>query len=147
MREAIELDIAARRSDPAPKVIPGSVDTLLARTDSPEICPVKIAKLVADAKAKICDDVLKQAKTDVCSFLRSGGRISWLLNGHVLFGIIKRVFMQTTSQIRCKKVILNDDALAQLLADMIWRFVPSDEHHRLRRKLVSVVRELNLALK
>lgn len=146
MREAIELDIAARRCNPAPKVIPERVDSLLIRSDSPDICPNRVAKIVAKAKAEIDSDILRRAKSDVHSFLQSG-RISWLLNGHVLFGIIQRVFTQTTTRVRRKKVVLNDDGLTQLLAEMVWRTVPSDEHRRLRRKLVTVVRELNSSSK
>ena len=146
MREPIELDVAARKSDPSPKVIPDRVDALLVKRDSPEICPLKVAKIVAKARAELNDNVVRQAESEVRTFLRSG-RISWLLNGHVLFGIIQRVFTQTTTRIRGKKVILNDDGLTQLLSEMVWRSVPSEEHRRLRRKLVSVVRELNTTSK
>ena len=144
MREAIELDVAARRANPAPKVIPDRIEALLTKPDSPDICPLKVAKIVTDAKAALNSELIKQAKAEVQCFLRTG-RISWLLNGHVLFGIVQRVFTRTTTQIRGKKVVLNDDALTQILAEMVWRFIPSDEHRRLRRKLVSVVRELNTA--
>lgn len=142
MREAIELDVAARRADPAPKVIPDRIEALLTRNDSIEICPIKVAKIVSDAKSELDAELVKQASSEVQSFLRSG-RISWLLNGHVLFGIIQRVFTGTTTKIRGKKVVLNDDSLTQLLAEMVWRLVPSNEHQRLRSKIVSVVRELN----
>lgn len=144
MREAIELDVAARRADPAPKVIPDRVEALLKQPESPDICPVKVGKIVSDAKAALNADLIMQARSDVRLFLQAG-KISWLLNGHVLFGIIQRVFTQVTTQIRGKKVILNDDGLTQLLAEMVWRSIPSHEHRRLRRKLVSVVRELNTA--
>jgi hypothetical protein len=144
LREAIELDIAARMCDPAPKVLPPRVEALLMDQDTPDICPAKVAAITEAAKAQIPNDIVRRAKADVRTFLRSG-KISWLLNGHVLFGIIQRVFTKTSASIRGKKVILNDDALTQLLAEMVWRCVPSDEHRRLRRKLVGVVRELNSA--
>jgi hypothetical protein len=144
MREAIELDIAARWADPAPKVIPDRIEALLKKPDSLDICHAKVATIVRSATAALNIELIRQAKSEVQSFLRTG-RISWLLNGHVLFGIIQRVFTQTTTEIRGKKVILNDDALTQLLAEMVWRLNPSAEHRRLRRKLVSVVRELNRA--
>jgi hypothetical protein len=82
---------------------------------------------------------------DIAAYLKLG-RFCDLLNGHVLYGVIRRVFTETTTVLRKKKVVLNDDALTQLLAEMVWREPPSKEHSRLRTKIISVVRELNKAL-
>lgn len=144
MREAIELDVAARRSDPAPKVIPSRIEALLTRPDSTDICPTKVSGVVAKAKTALNDKLIEQVSSEVQSYLLTA-KISWLLNGHVLFGIIQRVFTKITTEIRGKKVLLNDDALIQLLSEMVWRSIPSKEHRRLRNKLVSVVREMNRA--
>jgi glycine/D-amino acid oxidase-like deaminating enzyme len=144
LRELVELDVAARRSDPAPKVFPDRVEALLLDPEQPDICPQKVAKHVAKARAELTEEAIQEARKDVAEYLRRG-RFVFLLNGHVLFGVIQRVFTQTAAAIRGKKVVLNDDALTQLLAEMMWRTLPSDEHRRLRRKIVSLARELNAA--
>ena len=140
--DLVEADIAARRSDPSPDVLPKRVDSLLLKKDAPDICPIKVARLVAKAHTELDAGLLAQAKKDVSTFLKNNP-FSHLLNGHVLFGVIQRVFVRTSAKIRGTKVILNDDGLAQLLAEMVWRTVPSKEHSRLRRKVISVVKELN----
>jgi hypothetical protein len=142
LRELVELDIAARRSDPAPKVFPDRIETLLLHPNKPDICPVKVKNFINKARKELKGKAIRQAKRDVGAFLKRG-RFTNILHGHVIFGVIRRVFTRTTTALRGKKVIANDDVLIQLLAEMVWREVPSTEHRRLRKKIVSVVREMN----
>lgn len=46
LHEMVEVDVAARRSDPAPKVLPDRVDRLLVDARRPEICPHKVANII-----------------------------------------------------------------------------------------------------
>ena len=141
LRPLVELDIAARRSDPSPDVLPKGIDQLLTHPERPEICPHKSAQLIEKVAPQLNDDVLEKAKKDVDSFLKNR-LFTHLLNGHLLFGILQRVFTQVTTGVRGKKVILNNDGICQLLAEMVWRSMPSSDHKLLRRKLVTVIKEI-----
>lgn len=141
---AVELDVAARANDDGIDVLPDRIDILLGHHEKPDVCPVKVSKIIRKAKKEIQKEALKTAQDKVSSYT-SCNNFSWLLSGHLLFGVIQRVFTQNTARIRGKKVLVNNDTLTQLLSEMVWRRMPSDEHRRLRRKLVSVVRELNSA--
>jgi len=142
LRPVVELDIAARRADPAPKVMPDRIDELLADPTRLAICAVKVQRLIADSISKLPEADVACAKEEISTFLESS-RLADVIPGHVLFGVIRKFFTQESSRIRGKKVIVNDDALMQLLCEMVWRIVPSFEHVRLRRKLLTVVREMN----
>lgn len=141
LREIIEVDVAARRSDPAPKVLPDRVESLLVDARRPEICPQKVALLMDAALDGIDEGTLASARFDVRAYLRNR-RLADLLKGHVLFGLLRLVFTRTASTLKGRKVIVDDDALIQLLADAVWRQSPSRDHKVLRLKVRKWIREL-----
>ena len=141
LREMIVVDVAARRSDPAPKVLPERVERLLVDTRRPDICPDKVGSITRAALSGIEKQTLKSARMDVSAFLKQR-RLADLLKGHVLFGVLRLVFTRTASAIKGSKVMVDDDALTQLLADATWRRSPSKDHKTLRSKIRKSVQEL-----
>ena len=140
MQLLVIFDVAARQLDPAPKVLPDHIEPLLLSQKKPDVCPIKVKQWVEKVRKKFTEEAIFQAKQDIEKYL-TAGRFTDILNGHLLFGVIRKVFTCITNQHRKKKAIVSDDALIQLLADMVWREVPSQEHFRLRSKIRSVVRE------
>lgn len=141
LRGIVELDVAARRSDPAPKVLPDRVERLLADPRKPEISAERVTKIAATATATLAADVLETAHADVATYLRDH-RLADLLKGHILFGVLRLLFTRITTKIKGSKVIVEDEALTQLLADAIWRRAPSPSHKVLRTRLRRQVRSL-----
>ena len=141
--DLIAIDVAARKMDPAPEVLPDRIERLLDRQESPEICHVKVKQYLEKGKEKVDAVRILDATKLIKNYIDTGGKVSDVVNGHVLFGIIRRIFTHGSSNIRGKKCVVNDDALMQLLSDMLWRVIPSEEHRRLRNKLRSVVQDMN----
>ncbi|MBA4147636.1 MAG: DUF4435 domain-containing protein [Verrucomicrobia bacterium] len=141
LRKAVEADVAARRCDSAPKVLPDRVEILLKRPDEPDLDPPRIASLVAPAKRSIPSKQLRSSKKDVALFLRER-RLVDLLKGHLVFGMLRLLFTKVTRKLRGAKSIVPDDALIQLIADMVWRKSPSKDHRLLKRRVRRTVKDL-----
>lgn len=143
LMELVAIDMAARMMDPSPKILPDRVEPLLKRPDSAEICGDKVKRLLENVQSIIDEKFLRKAKEKIDRHLKAGGRLVEILNGHILFGLLQRVFTQASTSVRGRKVVVPDDVLTQLLAEMLWRVVPTYEHKRLRLKVIKVVREMN----
>lgn len=139
--EMVVIDVAARRLDPAPPVLPNRVERLLVSDRKPDICPVKVGRITSDALLAIDTKTLESARNDVSSFLKRR-QLTDLLKGHVVFGVLRLVFTQTTSAIKGSKVIVNDDALTQMLVDAMWNCLPSKDHIALRTEIRKNVKKL-----
>ena len=139
LRKLVELDVAARRSDPSPKVLPDRIEHLLKTPTAPKIDKAKASATAKSVSRDIDQKILIQAKADVRRFLRTGA-FMYLLRGHLVFGILRLLFTQICTRIRGSKSVVNDDVLAQLLSDAIWRKSPSKEHTRLKTSLRKAVR-------
>ena len=141
LREVVELDVAARRSNPAPKVLPDRVERLLVDARNPDICPIKVGQITTAITPTLATNVLQQARTDVAAYLQEH-RLVDLLKGHILFGVLRLLFTRIATTIKGTKVIVDDDALTQLLSDAVWKRSPSQAHKTLRSHLRSKVRAL-----
>lgn len=144
LRKLVELDVAASRSNPSPKVLPDRIDQLLKEPTIPEIEKAKVTAVAKIATPQIDKTVLAQAKSDVRGFL-GGGMFIHLLRGHLVFGMLRLVFTKICTSIRGVKSVVNDDALTQILSDAIWRKSPTREHSRIRASLRKAVRSVLLS--
>lgn len=138
---ALILDVAARRMNPAPRVLPNRIDTLLKSTKSVEFDGARLARLMERAKEDVDSSIAKEARKEVRAFLRERC-ISHLIPGHFLFGLLRRIFVQAANRERGSKSIAADDALLQLLSDSVWRFCKDGDHQRLKRNFRLKLREL-----
>jgi len=134
LRHLVALDVAARRSDPAPKVLPERVERLLAQPRIPAICPQQVKAITAAVAPQLAPVTVTKARADVDAFLKAH-RLVDLLKGHILFGILRLLFTSITTKIKAAKVIVDDDALTQLLADAVWKRSPSPAHKALRASI------------
>jgi hypothetical protein len=129
---AVALDIAARRSPSPPAVLPGRIEQLLRHNASPDIDPAKIVALVGAVELQLDSKAIKKAQSDVTRFLRKRC-ITHLLKGHLILGILRRVFLRAASKESGINSSIPDDAFTQMLSDMVWRRCQSDDHRRLKR--------------
>jgi hypothetical protein len=141
LRDIVEFDVAARRSVPAPEVLPNRVEMLLVDSSRPYICPKKVGDLTKRALGKIGEQELNVARKEVAAYL-SARRLADLLKGHVLFGILRRLFVRSASAVKGTKVSVTNEALTQLLAVATWNLPPSEDHRALRIKIRKNVRYL-----
>lgn len=139
--QLVALDIAARTMDPSPKVLPDRIESLLVREDATEIDIYKVGAIAGAVDKLLETRVLEQAKDDFARVVKTCICVD-IIKGLLLFGVLRRMFTECVTRIRGKKAILNDEALTQILAEMVWRKVPSVEHKKLKRKVRAVVRLL-----
>lgn len=138
---ALILDVAARRMDTAPGVLPERVEPLLKSQKSVEFEKTRLETIVKKAKKDVDANLAKEARKEVRAFM-SDRCISHLVPGHFLFGLLRRIFVQAADRERGSKSVAADDALLQILADAVWRFCTNGDHQRLKRNFRSKLREL-----
>ena len=140
---ALIFDVAARRMNPAPDVLPDRIDPLLKDQTSAELDLSKLNSLVKKAKKKINTSNATESKSDVETFLKHRC-ISHILNGHLLFGLLRRIFVQAVNKERgSKQPSTPDDALLQIFSGVVWRYCREGDHKRLKRNFRTKLRELS----
>ena len=138
---ALVLDVAARRMDSPPSVLPERVDRLLIKSQTRvDFEPAELKKLIHAAKHEVDADLAKEARREINAFLRERC-ISHLIPGHFLFGLLRRIFVQAADRERGAKSMSADGALLQLLSDAVWEFCTDGDHQRLKRNFRSKLRE------
>lgn len=143
LQELVALDAAARSmTDDAPDVLPDRVDSLLAHHKRPVLDSGKVRALIAQATAQVGAKELREAKKDLRAALKERPFIH-LLNGHIVFGVLWRVFLSAAERESKVPSNVTHIALTQLLADAIWKHCREDDHIRLRRKMRSAILECN----
>ena len=139
---ALILDVAARRMNPAPAVLPARIDPLLKNKTSAELDLSRLNSLVKKAKKEINTSSATESKSDVEAFLKHRC-ISHILNGHLLFGLLRRIFVQAADKERRSKSGTADGALYQLFSDAVWHYCREGDHKRLKRNFRTKLRELS----
>jgi len=138
--DAIILDVAAQRMDPAPDVLPKKIEPLL--NNNITINKDQLKKIVTEAQNKVDSNHLKTATDDVNKFLEKRS-IFHLISGHLLFGLLRRIFVHAADKERGSKSIAADDALIQIFSDAIWRYCKNGDHSNLRRSLRSKLKNIS----
>ena len=138
---ALVLDVAARRMETPPKVLPDHIEQLLQGQTAVTFDPDRLKAIVNKARKTVDAKFVKESKSDITSFLQSRC-ISHLIRGHLLFGLLRRIFVQAANKERGSKSVTADDALLQMFSDAVWRCCEEGDHKRLKRKFRSKLREL-----
>ena len=139
--QLVVLDIAARKVNPAPKVLPDRVETILEKKESIEIDASKVTIIVENAKKVLDEKALRETEDQLAEFLVRA-RFMDILKGHFVFSVLRKTVTDVAASIRGKKVVLNDEVLAEIMADMVWSKSPSTAHKKLKRKIRALVRKL-----
>lgn len=139
---ALILDVAARRMNPAPKVLPSRIEPLLESQTSAKFASKKLFSLVNKAREKVDASSVAESERDIAAFLK-GRCISHIVRGHYLFGLLRRIFVQAANKERGSKTNASDDALLQMFSDAIWRHCREGDHKRLKRNFRTKLRELS----
>lgn len=137
----VALDIAARRSPAPPAVLPDAMEQLALDNSGPDLDPAKIAAVVATVEPQLDPAEIAAAKADVRCFL-ANRCITHLIKGHFILGILRRLFLRAAESESGTRSSLPYDAFTQILADMVWRRVQSEDHKRLKRTIRTKTRRL-----
>lgn len=138
---AVALDIAARRSPSPPAVLPDAMEQLALNNSGPDLDPAKIAAVVAAVEPQLDPARVTAAKAEIRSFLAKRC-ITHLIKGHLILGILRRLFLRSAEIESGTKSSLSPDAFTQILAEMVWRRCRSDDHNRLKRAIRTKTRML-----
>lgn len=139
---ALILDVAARRMDPAPKVLPKRIEPLLKNQTTAKFDSSKLKALVDKARREVDTSSLADSERDIAAFLKVHC-ISHIVKGHLLFGLLRRIFVQAAKKERSSKIQTSDYVLLQLFSDAIWRHCKEGDHRRLKRNFRTKLRELS----
>jgi len=137
----VALDIAARRSPSPPAVLPDAMEQLAQNNLTPDLDPAKIAAVIASVEPQLDAAQVRAAKAEVRAFL-ANRCITHLLKGHLILGILRRLFLRSAENESGIKSSLTPDAFTQILAEMVWRRNQSDDHKRLKRAIRTKTRKL-----
>jgi hypothetical protein len=141
LKQLVIMDIAARHTNPAPKVLPDRIEPILERSEAISLDISRIGAIVGEAEKALDKKTLQEAKRDLENYLKLAKFVD-VLKGHLLFGVLRRIFTDTAARIRGKKASLSDEGFTQIMAEMVWRKAPSNDHRKLRRKIRTVTRRL-----
>ena len=139
---ALILDVAARRMHPAPKVLPNRIEPLLKDKTSYELDSSKLKSLVDKAGGEVDASSVADSKRNIATFLK-GHCISHIVRGHLLFGLLRRIFVQAANKERGSKSATADDVLLQMFSDAVWHHSREGDHKRLKRNFRTKLRELS----
>ena len=139
---ALTLDVAARRMDPAPKVLPSRIEPLLEIQTSAKFDSSKLKSLVNEARKKVDASSVADSERDIAAFLKNRC-ISHIVRGHFLFGLLRRIFLQAANEERGSKLAASDDVLLQMFSDAVWHHCREGDHRRLKRNFRTKLRELS----
>ena len=139
---ALILDVAARRMDPAPAVLPARIEPLLENQKTAKLDSSKLKSLVDNAGGKVNASSVADSKRKIAAFLK-GHCISHIVRGHLLFGLLRCIFVQAANKERGSRMATADDVLLQMFSDAVWRHCGEGDHKRLKRNFRTKLRELS----
>ena len=96
---ALVLDIAARQMETSPKILPDRVDSLLKDQSGVSFDLSRLNALISSAEKEVDGQHVVDAERQVQAFLRDRC-ISHLINGHLLFGLLRRLFVHAANRER-----------------------------------------------
>jgi hypothetical protein len=141
LREAVVLEVASRAINPAPKILPESIEILLARLSDPDVDEIKVKAYREKSKIEIPNQKIEEARLSVDDFL-SSRCFSELLNGHLLIGVLMRLFAKLSRSLKSGAKLLPPDAFVQVISDALWTSTASGDHIPLKRKIRAELRKL-----
>ena len=140
---ALILDVAARRMDSAPKVLPSRIEPLLKNQKSAKLDTRRLKSLVNEAEETVDASSAADSERDVVAFLECNC-ITHILRGHFLFTLLRRIFVQAANKERGSTKVAPDNMLLQIFSDAVWRHCREGDHQRLRRNFRTKLKELTL---
>ncbi len=142
--DTIVFDVAARRMKTSPAVLPKRIEPLLKKNGANTDFKTSFIKdLVKKAREEVDAEYVEEVEREVSKFLKTRC-ISHLINGHLLFGLLRRVFLRAAKKEKRSNSVISDDFLMQLLADAVWRHCRSGDHNNLRKNFRRKLRKLVL---
>lgn len=139
--EMIKLDVAGQKGNSPPKVMPDHADMLMADSNRPDIDYNKIKGIIAKFSGSIDSEAIMEAERDIQQFLAERP-LTHLLKGHVIFGILRRLFVTAITEERKTNIQISNDAFMQILAEMIWRKCRSKDHQMLKESIQTSLNEI-----
>lgn len=136
------LDVAARRMKTSLKVLPDKIERLLADQTGFRFDSARLKAAINKAEKEVDINCLREARDDVSSSLKQKC-ITHLVNGHLVFGLLRRIFVHAANRERGSKLVTPDDDLLQKFSEAIWRYCKESDHKRLKRSFRSKLLKLS----
>jgi hypothetical protein len=138
--DLVVLDVACRGLNPAPKVLPDRIDMVLRAKTGVAVDPKKLQPFRDGATRVVNRRDLARARKHVKEFLHARPFVH-LLNGHLIWGAIRLSFTGITRGLGVSGAV-TDNLLMQLLADRVWRILPSSDHKAVRNAIRKAINEV-----
>jgi len=136
------LDIAARQMESSPKVLPDRIDCLLVGPKSANLEPERVEEILCQNNQLVDASMAKIAQEKVLDFLQKRP-VTHLIQGHLLFGLLRRIFVQSANRERGSNASAGDEALLQIFSDAVWLRCKSGDHAQLKRNLRTSLRNVS----
>jgi hypothetical protein len=136
------LDVAAREMETSPKVLPDRIDCLLVGKKSANLEPERLEEILCQSNQLVDATMVRVADEKVSGFLQKRP-VTHLIQGHLLFGLLRRIFIESANRERGSSASAGDQALLQIFSDAVWLRCKSGDHAQLKRKLRSSLRNVS----
>lgn len=138
--DLVILDVAHCRASTGRQVLPPKIERLLESQKGIAFSQEYIERCCTECQNSIVQEKVDEAKTLVMNFLEQR-RLVDLLRGHLVFGILRYLIINTVKRKTGRKPYINDDGIRILLSGEVWSQTQSNDHKSLRRRLRRAVRE------
>ena len=136
---AVILDVAARRVPSGPKVLPARIDAVLRGKRGTQVDAVGVERIVGSVEKRIDRGAVRGARKDVERFVEQRPLVH-LLKGHLVLGLLRRVFLDAARKEGRKGRGIEDDVIVQVVSDAVWAHCRGGDHLRIRRNFRRKVR-------
>lgn len=136
---AVILDVAARRMPSSPRVLPARIDAVLRGKWGTQVDPVRVEGIVGSVKERIDEGAQRGARRDVERFVEQRPLVH-LLKGHLVLGLLRRVFLDAARKEGRKGRGIEDDVLVQVVSDGVWATCRGGDHLRVRTEFRRKIR-------
>lgn len=139
--DLIVLDVAHYRQNTGEDVLPSRAEPLL---DNPRILTFSTDRIQDICnKLQIECTALAESQDLINKYIRFG-RIVDVVNGHIIFGIIRHLIINAVRRIRNRNPNIDNDGLLILLSTEAWSLSESRDHNRLKNRLFRAIRDAHL---
>lgn len=131
--DLVVLDVANYKENTGIDFFPDSADGFI-NMKSVRCLPERINPICDSTRAKIRMDAIEQAKQLVDKYVL-GRRLSDLVRGHFLFGILRHSLISCIRTLAKKKIYIDNDSLLILLSLEMWNLRPTEYHESLENDI------------
>jgi hypothetical protein len=138
--DLVILDIAHCRASTGRDVLPPKIEPLLESQKVLAFSHKRIKRCCTECQDAIAQEQVDEARALVVKFLEQR-RLVDLLPGHLVFGILRYLIINTVRHKTKRKPHIDDDGIRVLLSAEVWSLTKNHDHESLKRRLRQAIRE------